>query len=88
MRLIDADELRKHAFWECYDNPDYDYQYVTIDQINYAPTIDAEPIRHGRWIDVNDYHIGTCSICGSRWGSVDVMRYCPYCGSRMDEATP
>lgn len=83
MRLIDADELRKHAFWECYDNPDYDYQYVTIDQINYAPTIDAEPVKHGHWKPLGKYD-RECSCC---YGIVDVtnFRYCPNCGAKMDE---
>lgn len=49
------------------------------------PTADVAPVKHGRWTDVNNYHIGTCSICGSRWGSVDGMRYCPNCGAKMDE---
>lgn len=48
----------------------------------------TEPIKHGKWVDVNDYHIGTCSVCGSRWGSVDEMSYCPTCGVIMDEAQP
>ena len=48
-----------------------------------APTFEAE--KHGRWIDVNEYHIGTCSACKNRWGSVDEMHYCPNCGARMDE---
>lgn len=88
MRLIDADELRKHAFWECYDNPDYDYQYVTIDQINYAPTIDAEPVKHGRWVEDEDGFL-ICSECGNTaayliLGQIETP-YCSECGARMDE---
>lgn len=41
--------------------------------------------KHGRWIEIDKYHLGTCSVCGDRWGSVEIMRYCPNCGARMDE---
>lgn len=46
---------------------------------------DAVPVKHGKWIDITESHIGTCSLCGDRWGSVDMMNYCPYCGARMEE---
>ena len=43
-----------------------------------------EPIKHGRWEEIDKYHLGTCSVCGDRWGSVEIMRYCPNCGAKMD----
>jgi len=43
MRLIDADALKELALWETYDNSDWDYQYVTTDQIDNSPTIETEP---------------------------------------------
>ena len=54
-----------------------------------APTIEAEPIRHGHWekgIDMfGNYY--RCSVCDSTedigWG----FDYCPNCGARMDEVT-
>ena len=39
MRLIDADAL--NAYWECFDDPDLDYEYVFKADIDAAPTIDA-----------------------------------------------
>ena len=56
-----------------------------IDMLNRMPVVDAVPIRHGKWIDITESHIGTCSLCGDRWGSVDMMNYCPSCGARMVE---
>lgn len=56
---------------------------VGKDILDRVPTVDAVPVRHGRWID-KDGSIATCSACGDRWGVWSVMRYCPNCGARMD----
>ena len=60
-------------------------------------TIDAEPVRHGRWIKEIDYEEivdieflkCTCSICGwvTRTDKTIGIKYnyCPYCGAKMDE---
>ena len=54
-----------------------------------APSVDAEPVRHGKWIK-GDYvcgeHEWKCSACGeTEWrGSADWMKFCMYCGARMD----
>ena len=52
-------------------------------RIKNAPTVDAVPVRHGRWTD-KDGGIATCSVCGDRWGVWSVMKYCPNCGAKMD----
>lgn len=57
--------------------------------INQLPTIEAEPIKHGRWIeersgkvlDLVKYH---CSECG-RWQTWSNFPYCPNCGAKMDK---
>ena len=43
-----------------------------------APTIDAEPVRHGRW-----EHGMQCPYCKQ----IDTAKpnYCPNCGAKMDE---
>lgn len=50
-----------------------------------APTIDAEPVRHGQWIrEPNCWY--RCSECGSHYPSIaDNMNYhyCPDCGAMM-----
>ena len=49
-----------------------------------APTIDAEPVRHGRWIN------GECSECGEHapyWSMSTTYYkspYCYLCGAKMD----
>ena len=56
-----------------------------------APTVDAVPVKHGRWIDNKDSIIGeiierNCSLCGQRTtGLYDhFFPYCPNCGAKMD----
>lgn len=90
MRPIDADALKekieqcggegtiarycKRVLAECLDND--------------APTIDAVPVVHARWINHKDEH--QCSAC-KEFTVVDAyvwiqLRYdfCPYCGAKMD----
>ena len=62
------------------DAPSFAYVCEAIDE---APTIDAVPVRHGKW---KEYPTGDglnqCSECGVlRFGE---SNYCPNCGARMD----
>lgn len=51
-----------------------------------APTVDAEPIKHGHWNERYDtrYHF-ECSICKYLHQYKD--NYCPLCGAKMDAPT-
>ena len=58
--------------------------HVSRADIDAQPTIDAEPVRHGKWIEypIAD-GMNQCSECGVlRFGE---SNYCPNCGARMDE---
>lgn len=86
MRLIDADAL-KNADFQDFSNTD------VMAAIDAAPTIDAEPVRRGRWVNKNDMAFGygaisgKCSVCGKysgAWLINDRYNYCPYCGAKMD----
>ena len=55
-----------------------------------APTVEAEPVRHGHWkpFDEDEY---TCSLCGNIFVTMDgehplsnEFKYCPFCGAKMD----
>jgi DNA-directed RNA polymerase subunit RPC12/RpoP len=55
-----------------------------------APTIEAEPVRHGRWVEGVPY---ICSECGkpapeeennSEYYKCWLSPYCPHCGAKMD----
>ena len=92
-RLIDADALKNDILKSAVMIDDRGIQTgyeIAIELIKRQPTIDAEPVRHGKWIEVEDSTIRCrCSACG--WEShlyeddVYGMPYCPNCGTRMDE---
>lgn len=54
------------------------------DILSELPTIEAEPVRHGRWIEHKDYP-GLAYLC-SECGYFTTVRsyFCPYCGTKMD----
>lgn len=98
MRPIDADVLksdipktRESAFEDCRECTLLDKEQVQL-LIDKQPTLDAVPVKHGRWIDNKKSIIGeiierNCSLCGQRTtGLYDhFFPYCPNCGAKMDE---
>lgn len=71
---------------------------LSVDYLNWIldheePAVDAEPVRHGKWIDEgqNDdffpHHAWRCSECGEHVLEIGVpwFKYCPNCGARMDK---
>lgn len=85
MRLIDADALPKYTGYA-----------LSADEVakavENAPTIEAEPVRRGRWGEgINDKWV--CSECGTgnnyaySWDITGYQlqdRYCPNCGAKME----
>ena len=55
----------------------------------YYRELKAEPVRHGKWIEPDEWdefsgRLSNCSNCKTFvLGYFD--NYCPFCGSRMDE---
>lgn len=99
MRLIDLDEVINAIYstdWYHLFNgelskgaeDEYHALYLATDiykAIGEVPVVDAEPVRHGKWTFITKSRcIGACSVCGDKWGSADVMYYCPTCGAKMD----
>lgn len=78
MRLIDADALLQRAVAHGWSTP----KWVSNIVIEDAPTIEAEPIKHGRWVKIYDSF--QCSICGSKTTTYYRTNYCPNCGAKMD----
>lgn len=89
MRLIDADELTEKA-WRVGFRP-FRTREDIADLIANAPTVDAVPVKHGRW----EYRIvgdapifmtnrWYCSSCG-KWQTYGRTKFCPECGAKMDE---
>ena len=104
MRLIDADAFDKvlsDAQNECKKKSGGNFRYGFLSTVRAnmlkQPTVDAAPVKHGRWAK-NKHGYITCSICDSfplavMIGSLITMNlhyepyeseYCPYCGAKMD----
>lgn len=102
MRLIDADALRKPIYAEEDNITGSGMTYAEMDgyndgidaawsRIDYAPTIDAEPVVHGHWVAkkvmartpfaINHY----CSKC--KFETDFCTNYCSNCGAKMDEVS-
>lgn len=87
VRLIDADTAQKIADKELTVEEAGAVQFV----LAHTPTIEAEPVRHGRWIMRGGKRY--CSYCNKRacvtrdredfWYTVGT-EYCPTCGAIMD----
>lgn len=65
-----------------------------IHHLIHAPSVEAEPVRHGQWETVegwdgDEYY--RCSECGAEFVLIDGTPndndylYCPHCGALMDE---
>lgn len=73
--------------------PIEDYQSMerTVDKLIKA-LAEAEPIKHGRWIEPNDKGVvsydkhayAECSVCHTAEYLARGKRYCPNCGAKMD----
>ena len=96
MRLVDADafkaegrELYRQAGW---DLRDVHYSQMDVEcNIDMMPTIEAEPIKHGRWEVVYFDNIPTLAYCSRCDQTLRFTRenektpnYCPNCGAKMD----
>ena len=85
-RLISADALKKAILHRlvCYPlNAKMPLSYNETDLpdiIDQQATIEAEPVKHGRWIF--DGGKTYCSECGYNPKSMGVWDYCPVCGAR------
>ena len=99
MRLIDADALRakwRAAMLHMVRGKDGMHPIaleILIEDLEKFPTIEAEPVRHGRlkYRHVNSHHIPSsckviCMECGYEKSRLDgeIIRYCQYCGAKMD----
>ena len=93
MRLIDADALK-----ELYEMGDELKNYEKVlsvplpviqQNIKDMPTIDAEPVKHGRWENLTHNegwaYCSECHCCWE-WGIINDcnVRYCPNCGAKME----
>ena len=65
-----------------------------MDKIEKAPSVDAEPVRHGRWDSFGvrttdhkgrkriEYFFNACTACNQ--GAMKRTSFCPNCGAKMN----
>lgn len=68
---------------------------MILKAIDYAPSADVEPVRHGHWIEHDEdiwSNEAECSKCHKRIGHSGLpdrflreFKYCHNCGAKMDE---
>ena len=91
-RLIDADALIGKTIIGGRRNNKTIIRYIVTNIVQNAPTVDAVPVVHGKWIYSNDFHwyTASCNKCGYQrrtdikadgWNQ---WKFCPNCGARMD----
>ena len=64
---------------------------LAIEAVNRQPTIEAEPVKSGRWIfgSSNTSSWMKCSVCcKSQSGQTATFSYCPNCGAKMQTEPP
>lgn len=101
VRLIDANTLKREVKTECnpYGKPTigFDDGCKFMNMIDEQPTIEAKPVRHGRWIQQESPNGGSfnCSECGHEFTvpcseMIDprdyecyLDKYCGNCGAKM-----
>ena len=82
MDLIDREALQD-KIWDIRTEIDSGLM-LTI--INHMPTVDAEPVRHGKWIEKEKDGFLHYSNCGYVRIGIPIMfnfEYCPKCGAKM-----
>ena len=50
-----------------------------------VPSVSAEALPQGEWIDTEFLKLKECSCCHNRWGvySIEEFDFCPSCGAKM-----
>lgn len=86
--LEEAELLRIPMEHESYN----DCKAVPVTAILAIPAVDAEPVRHGEWIE--DGPNWVCSYCATEFkDEIEFIKldydyymphYCPHCGAKMD----
>lgn len=101
MRSIDADKLPRQKQLEAMGNGEYaEVEIVRGVDIDNAPTIEAEEVRHGKWVDVAKTEmfdkagvktlgiVYQCNRCGFIVNAVEghIGQYngCPQCRAKME----
>lgn len=85
MELIDRTKLEPH---QIYDEDGW-VEVVYMDDIREMPTVEAEQVKLGKWLDREHAPWGqvyeTCSVCLQRQTLDEGLdHFCPLCGAKMN----
>lgn len=92
-KLIKASDLKKalaHIFPPIIRDDKKRKMDIALEALNCidnAPAIEAEPVRHGEWVDPDCYFpdYWKCTACNEElYFECDPTAYCPNCGAKMD----
>lgn len=92
-RLIDADALAEEIrsmqiTMGGRDIFPQDARDSVLMHIATAPTVNAAPVVHAKWIQIDNSQVHFCSMCGVDFNLYAYCKkdfqWCPSCGSRMD----
>lgn len=81
---IKKDELKSNAPF----NDEFCRGFAfAMEFVKQEPTVEAEPVVHGRWIfgTANHREYMKCSECLHSQTPTGVFVYCPNCGAKMDK---
>lgn len=85
--------IDENDYSDIYHDGYVDGVYDAEDAIKALPSVEAEPVRHGRWetdgmpMDDGEYLMTRCTVCGTAYEYGHNENYCGYCGAKMDEVT-
>jgi len=83
MRLIDADRLFSESMLKLASPGELEVVIgVRKEEIDAQPTIDAEPVKNGKWIQIHPFEKFICSECKCQ--SDYKWNFCPICGAKME----
>lgn len=88
MRLVDADEAKKYL----YEHLDDLHMIAAQNAIDEMPTIDAQPVKRGKWVELpkalnpneTPCQCSNCKHVISFYYGYPKSKFCDECGAKMD----